>query len=72
MIGNGVFDQVTSPKLTGPFPATALQIGAPGATVAIAGGVHNTGAIESQAYQAEFHRHPHPDRRDHHRSSMTV
>ena len=53
VLGNGLVDSISSPNLTGPFPATALQIGAPGATVAIAGGVHNTGAIESQSYQAD-------------------
>lgn len=51
--GNGVFDQTTSPNLTGPIPATAIQIGAPGATVHILGGVFNSGNITGQAYQAD-------------------
>ena len=65
VIGNGVFDQITSPNLPNPVSATALQIGAPAtpattaapalpaAVVTIAGGVHNTGGIEAQAYQAD-------------------
>ncbi len=65
VIGNGVFDQITSPNLPNPVSATAFQIGAPAtpatmaapaqpaAIVNIAGGVHNTGGIEAQSYQAD-------------------
>ena len=65
VIGNGVFDQITSPNLPNPVSATALQIGAPAtlatatapaepaAVVNIAGGVHNTGGIDAQSYQAD-------------------
>ena len=62
---NGLFDQITSPLLPNPVSATALQIGAPAiaatattaaapaAVVTIAGGVHNTGSIYAQSYQAD-------------------
>ena len=53
LVGNGVFDTITSPNLPGAVSATALQIGAPTANVTIAGGVHNTGSIQAQSYQAD-------------------
>ena len=65
VIGNGLFDQITSPNLPNPVSATALQIGAPAtlatatapaepaAVVTIAGGVHNLGGIDAQSYQAD-------------------
>lgn len=65
VIGNGVFDQTSSPNLPNPVSATAIQIGAlgtaatptaaavPAASVTIAGGLHNTGGIQAAAYQAD-------------------
>ena len=59
LLGNGLFDQITSPLLPNPVSATALQIGAPAtpsapaAVVSIGGGVHNTGTIFAQSYQAD-------------------
>ena len=65
VIGNGVYDQITSPSLPNPVSALALQIGAPAtaatttmpaqsaAVVTIQGGVYNTGGIDAQAYQAD-------------------
>ena len=50
--GNGLFDQISSPNISGPIPATAIQIGAPGATVHVVGGLFNSGTIQAQAYQA--------------------
>ena len=50
---NGLFDQITSPNLPAPVSATAVQLGvAGGGPVTIDGGVHVTGAITAQAYQA--------------------
>ena len=54
ILGNGVFDQVTSPNLPAPAPATAIQLGVSGGgLVMIDGGVHNTGGITAQSYQAD-------------------
>ena len=54
ILGNGVFDQITSPKLPAPASATALQIGGQsGGTVSLGGGLYNGGAISAQAYQAD-------------------
>jgi hypothetical protein len=59
VIGNGLFDQITSPNLPAPISATAIQLGtvnaagAPDSTVVIQGGIHNTGGISAQAYQAD-------------------
>ena len=65
VLGNGVFDQLTSPNLPNAVSATAIQIGAlgtpatltaaaiPAASVTIAGGVHNTGGIQAASYQAD-------------------
>ena len=59
VFGDGLFDQVTSPNLPGPVSATAIQLGtvnaagAQDSTVFIAGGIHNTGGISAQAYQAD-------------------
>jgi hypothetical protein len=56
ILGNGVFDPLTTPNIGGPVSATALQIGAGDATgtytAVIAGGIFNSGLIEGQAYQA--------------------
>ncbi|MGH6993233.1 MAG: beta strand repeat-containing protein, partial [Caulobacteraceae bacterium] len=53
MAANGVFDQITSPNLPAPVPATAIQIGVPGGGAAfVAGGIHNTGGISATSYQA--------------------
>jgi hypothetical protein len=56
ILGNGVFDPVTTPNIGGPISGTALQIGTGDATgtytAQIAGGVYNTGTIEGEAYQA--------------------
>jgi hypothetical protein len=65
VLGDGVFDKVTSPNLPNAVPATAIQIGDPAipatattaatpqASVTIEGGVHNTGGIQAQSYQAD-------------------
>ncbi|MGH7009359.1 MAG: autotransporter outer membrane beta-barrel domain-containing protein, partial [Caulobacteraceae bacterium] len=53
VVANGVFDQITSPNLPAPVPATAIQIGIPGGGAAfVAGGIHNTGGISATSYQA--------------------
>lgn len=51
---NGVYDTVSTTQLPGPVPATAMQIGfdGSGATV-IQGGIHNSGAIDAAARQAD-------------------
>ena len=59
VLGNGLFDQITSPNLPAAVSATAIQLGtvnaagAPDSTVFIAGGIHNTGGITAQSYQAD-------------------
>ncbi len=65
VMGNGLFDQITSPNLPNAVSATALQVGAPAiaatptspaaaaAVVTINGGVHNLGGIDAQSYQAD-------------------
>lgn len=53
VVGNGVWDQVTSPNLPAPAPGTAIQIGdGLGDLAKIDGGIYNTGAIQGAAYQA--------------------
>ena len=58
VLGNGLFDTITTPNLPGPVSATAIQIGAaatatqPAATVKIVGGLLNNGGITAQAFQA--------------------
>ena len=60
VIGNGVFDPITTPGIIGTIPGTnvvsgtGLQIG-PGDgthTATIAGGILNTGLVEGEAFQA--------------------
>jgi hypothetical protein len=59
VVGNGLFDQITSPLLPAPVSATAIQLGTvdvngnPDSTVFIAGGIHNTGGVSAQSYQAD-------------------
>ena len=59
VLGNGLFDQITSPNLPAPVSATAIQLGtvgangAPDSTVVIQGGIHNTGGVSAQSYQAD-------------------
>ena len=60
VFGDGLFDQITSPNLLNPISATAIQLGTvdptsgkPDSSVFIAGGIHNTGGISAQAYQAD-------------------
>jgi hypothetical protein len=54
VIGNSLFDPVTSPNLTSILPATAIQIGTGNTnyTYTIQGGIYNTGIITAEAYQA--------------------
>jgi hypothetical protein len=54
VIGNSLFDPVTSPNLTSVLPATAIQIGTGNSnyTYTIRGGIYNTGIITAEAYQA--------------------
>jgi hypothetical protein len=53
IFASGLFDQVTSPNLPAPASATAVQLGvAGGGALTIDGGVHVTGSITAQAYQA--------------------
>jgi hypothetical protein len=50
---DGVFDDVTTPALKGvPVSATALQVGIPGGNVNLGGGIHNTGTISADAFDA--------------------
>ena len=54
VLGDGVFDQITTPNLPAAVSATAIQMGATGGgPVVVQGGVHNTGLIQAQAYQAD-------------------
>ncbi len=51
---DGVFDPLTSPNLPGVVSATAIQIGvAGGGAVFVDGGLHNTGNVAANAYQAD-------------------
>jgi Autotransporter beta-domain len=59
VIGEGVFDPITTPGIIGTVPGnvisgTAMQIGTGNGsyTATIAGGILNTGLIEGEAYQA--------------------
>jgi len=54
IIGNSLFDPVTSPNLTSVLPATAIQIGTGNTnyTYTIQGGIYGTGIITAEAYQA--------------------
>ncbi len=52
ILGNGIFDQVTSPNLPSAATATAVQIGGLGGAVSLGGGMFNAGAISAQSYQA--------------------
>jgi hypothetical protein len=49
---NGVYSKVVTPNLAGPASATAIQIGAAGGTVNLNGGIHNTGGIVAEAFDA--------------------
>ncbi|MGI9170123.1 MAG: autotransporter domain-containing protein, partial [Caulobacteraceae bacterium] len=51
---DGVYDPLITPNLPAVVPATAIQIGvAGGGAVTLAGGLHNTGSIGANAYQAD-------------------
>ena len=53
IIGDGVFDQFTSPKLPAPVSGTAMQIGVVGGGAAVIdGGISNTGTNSRLAFQA--------------------
>jgi hypothetical protein len=54
IIGDSLFDPITSPNLTSVLPATAIQIGTGNAnyTYTIQGGIYGTGIITAEAYQA--------------------
>jgi hypothetical protein len=56
IVGDGVFDPVTTPNVGGPISATGLQIGTGDTTgtytAVIAGGIWSDGLIEGEAYQA--------------------
>jgi hypothetical protein len=56
IIGDGVFDPVTTPNIGGQISGTGLQVGTGDTTGAytavIAGGIWNGGLIEGEAYQA--------------------
>ncbi len=52
--GDGVFDQLTSPKLPAPVSGTAIEIGVVGGgAVVIDGGIHNTGSIVGESFQGD-------------------
>jgi hypothetical protein len=48
----GVYDPLTTPSLTAPIPATAVQIGMAGGTVNLSGGLYNNGTIIATALDA--------------------
>jgi hypothetical protein len=48
----GVFDIKTTPSLTGPVTATAVQLGVDGGTLNLTGGIHVTGSITAAALNA--------------------
>jgi hypothetical protein len=56
ILGDGLFDPVTTPAVVNPISGTALQIGTGDTTgqytAYIAGGIFNSGTIEGEAYQA--------------------
>jgi hypothetical protein len=56
VIGNGVFDPVTTPSVVSQLPGTGLQVGTGDTTgvntAYIAGGIYNSGLIEGEAYEA--------------------
>ena len=49
---SGVYDKQTTPNLPAPASATAVQLGATGGTVDLAGGLHVTGSISATALNA--------------------
>ncbi len=54
ILGDGVFDQLTSPLLPAPVSGTAIQIGvAGGGAAVIDGGIHNTGSIVGESFQGD-------------------
>jgi hypothetical protein len=49
---SGVYDNKTTPSLTAPVSATAVQLGATGGTLNLTGGVHVTGSVTASALDA--------------------